>query len=130
LRFCSAALSRSRPRRTPQCDGVQRDRATIFEGVPAMFISLLSYPHPDRYDLSSLRIAISGGASIPALVLEAFEKRFGMLIQREAFGSQRAWGYGIPICGDRCTSGLAIRAVRQGPGGSLRRGPVTGPAGP
>jgi long-chain acyl-CoA synthetase len=61
-------------------DTVQRDRATIFEGVPAMFISLLSFPHLDRYDLSSLRIAISGGASIPAPVLDAFEKRFGLLI--------------------------------------------------
>ena len=44
---------------------IQRDRATIFEGVPAMFIGLLSYPELDSYDVSSLRIAISGGASIP-----------------------------------------------------------------
>jgi long-chain acyl-CoA synthetase len=59
---------------------VKRDRATILEGVPAMFISLLSYPKLDDYDVSSLRIAISGGASIPAPVLDAFEKRFGVLI--------------------------------------------------
>ncbi len=59
---------------------VQRDRATIFEGVPAMFIGLLSYPDLDSADLSSLRIAISGGASIPAPVLDAFERRFGVLI--------------------------------------------------
>ena len=59
---------------------IQRDRATIFEGVPTMFISLLSYPELDTYDVSSLRIAISGGASIPAPVLDAFEKHFGVLI--------------------------------------------------
>jgi long-chain acyl-CoA synthetase len=59
---------------------IQRDRATIFEGVPAMFIGLLSYPELHSYDVSSMRIAISGGASIPGPVLEAFEKHFGVLI--------------------------------------------------
>jgi long-chain acyl-CoA synthetase len=59
---------------------VQRDRATILEGVPAMFFALLAYPELDQYDVSSLRIAISGGASIPATVLNAFEERFGVLI--------------------------------------------------
>ena len=59
---------------------IQRDRATIFEGVPTMFADLLSQPDLDRYDLSSLRIAISGGASIPAPVLDAFEERFGLVI--------------------------------------------------
>jgi len=59
---------------------IQRDRATIFEGVPAMFIGLLAYPELGQYDLSSLRIAISGGASIPGPVLDAFEQRFGVLI--------------------------------------------------
>ncbi len=59
---------------------IQRDRATIFEGVPTMFIALLAHPGLGRYDVSSLRVAISGGASIPAVVLDAFEKRFGVLI--------------------------------------------------
>ena len=59
---------------------IQRDRATIFEGVPAMFGALLAHPGLEEYDLSSLRIAISGGASIPAPVLDAFERRFGVLI--------------------------------------------------
>jgi long-chain acyl-CoA synthetase len=59
---------------------IERDRATIFEGVPAMFLSLLSCPDLDQYDVSSLRVAISGGASIPAPALDAFEKRFGVVI--------------------------------------------------
>jgi long-chain acyl-CoA synthetase len=59
---------------------IQRDRATIFEGVPTMFISLLSQPDLGRFDVSSLRVAISGGASIPAPVLDAFEEHFGVVI--------------------------------------------------
>lgn len=59
---------------------IQRDHATIFEGVPTMFISLLGHPHLGDYDVSSLRIAISGGASIPGPVIDEFERRFGVLI--------------------------------------------------
>ncbi len=59
---------------------IERDRATIFEGVPTMFIALLGHPDLGRYDVSSLRVAISGGASIPAPVLDAFERHFGVVI--------------------------------------------------
>jgi long-chain acyl-CoA synthetase len=59
---------------------IQRDGATIFEGVPTMFVALLSCPDVDKYDTSSLRVAISGGASIPGPVLDAFEERFGVVI--------------------------------------------------
>ena len=92
---------------------IQRDRATIFEGVPTMFADLLSCPDLDAYDLSSLRIAISGGASIPAPVLDAFEERFGLVIL-EGYGltetastttfnvsvdERRAYSVGKPIWG-------------------------------
>jgi long-chain acyl-CoA synthetase len=92
---------------------IQRDGITIFEGVPAMFITLLAYPELDRYDVSSLRVAISGGASIPGPVLDAFEKRFDVLIL-EGYGltetastttfnrsasERRAYSVGKPIWG-------------------------------
>lgn len=48
---------------------IERDRVTAFEGVPTMFVAVLDHPGLDRYDTSSLRVAISGGAPIPAYVL-------------------------------------------------------------
>jgi long-chain acyl-CoA synthetase len=92
---------------------IERDRATIFEGVPTMFVALLSCPDLGRYDTSSLRVAISGGASIPAPVLDAFEERFGVVIL-EGYGmtetastitfnksatERRAYSVGKPIWG-------------------------------
>jgi long-chain acyl-CoA synthetase len=59
---------------------IQQHRATIFEGVPTMFMALLQHPQLDQYDVASLRVAISGGAAIPAQVLDAFEDRFGVVI--------------------------------------------------
>jgi long-chain acyl-CoA synthetase len=103
------------PRFTPAAvlTAIQRDRATIFEGVPTMFADLLSYPDLGSYDLSSLRVAISGGASIPAPVLDAFEERLGLIIL-EGYGmtetaatmtfnpsatERRAYSVGKPIWG-------------------------------
>jgi long-chain acyl-CoA synthetase len=59
---------------------IQRDKATIFEGVPTMFVALLHHPDVDSYDVSTLRMAVSGGAPIPAEVMDGFEKKFGVVI--------------------------------------------------
>ena len=98
---------------------IQRDRATFFDGVPTMFVALLSYPELDSYDVSSLRLAVSGGASIPAPVLDAFENRFGVVIlegygltetastatQNKSITERRAYSVGKPIWGRRRRSG-------------------------
>jgi long-chain acyl-CoA synthetase len=67
---------------------IQQHRATIFEGVPTMFMALLQHPQLDQFDVASLRVAISGGAAIPAQVLDAFEDRFGVVVL-EATGCRR-----------------------------------------
>jgi long-chain acyl-CoA synthetase len=59
---------------------MQRDKVTVFVGVPTMFFALLHHPMADKYDLSALRICVSGGAAIPGEVLQAFEKKFNTLI--------------------------------------------------
>jgi long-chain acyl-CoA synthetase len=59
---------------------IQRDGVTIFEGVPTMYIALLNHPELAHYDVSSLRVCISGGAPIPAEVINEFEERFGVVI--------------------------------------------------
>ncbi len=58
----------------------QRDRVSVFEGVPTMYFALLQAPGLADYDLSRLRIAISGGAPIPAEIIDTFEATFGVVI--------------------------------------------------
>lgn len=57
---------------------IERDRCTFFDGVPTMFAELMGCPDLGHYDLSSLRLAVSGGASLPGPLLDAFEQRFGV----------------------------------------------------
>jgi long-chain acyl-CoA synthetase len=59
---------------------IQRDRVTVFDGVPTMYIALLNHPDLAAYDVSSLRVGISGGAPIPAEVIDEFERHFGIVI--------------------------------------------------
>lgn len=61
-------------------DVIARDRVTVFEGVPTMFFGLLGVAGLADYDLSSLRITVSGGAPIPAEVIDTFERSFGVTI--------------------------------------------------
>ena len=67
---------------------MQRHAVTLFAGVPTMYWGLLNYA-ADGSDCASisknLRIAISGGASLPIKVLEEFEQKFGVAIY-EGYG--------------------------------------------
>jgi long-chain acyl-CoA synthetase len=59
---------------------IRRDQVSIFCGVPAMFFALLHLPESSRAGLWSLRLCISGGASLPGEVMREFEERFGVTI--------------------------------------------------
>jgi long-chain acyl-CoA synthetase len=80
VRFAATMSLVPRFEPTKVLEVIQRDRVTIFEGVPTMYIALLNHPGVDQYDLSSLRIGISGGAAIAAEVLDDFERKFGIVI--------------------------------------------------
>ena len=92
---------------------IKRDGATIFAGVPTMFMALLEEPGVEPQDVATLRVGISGGAAIPAEILDEFEEKFGVLIL-EGYGltesastttfnisadERRAYSVGKPIWG-------------------------------
>ena len=56
---------------------IEAHRATLFEGVPTMFLRLLNCAEFDRFELSSLRLCTVGGQSMPVAKMEETERRFG-----------------------------------------------------
>src|SRR6266702_2730191 len=54
--------------------------ATVFAGVPTMYSALLHVPDRADYEVSALRVAVSGGAAMPVEVLRRFEEAFGCTV--------------------------------------------------
>ena len=56
---------------------IQDHSATMFEGVPTMYMFMLNQPELANYDLSSLRCCTVGGQTMPIPKMEEVEQRFG-----------------------------------------------------
>jgi len=63
---------------------IERDRVTLFAGVPTMYFAMLHHQGKAR-DLSSLRYCMAGGAAMPVEVMRAFEEKHGVAVL-EGFG--------------------------------------------
>jgi long-chain acyl-CoA synthetase len=118
---------------------IDRDRATLFGGVPTMFTALLHHPERERFDVASLRLCVSGGASLPVEVLRGFDAAFechvlegygltettGMATFNTPDRERKPGSIGVPI------GGTDIRVVddddhdvpRGDPGELVMRGP-------
>lgn len=56
---------------------IQKEKPTLFPGVPTIYISLLNHKDLKKYDLTSIKYCISGSAPLPVEVQERFEKETG-----------------------------------------------------
>ena len=64
---------------------IQAEKVTLTAGVPTLWMGILNLLENERYDLSSLRGMIVGGAAAPQSMIEAFEKKYGLNVMH-------AWG--------------------------------------
>ncbi len=92
---------------------VEREQVTIFLGVPTMYVALLGVRDPDRFDTSSLRLAVSGGASLPAEVLHGIENTFHLRLLE---------GYGLSETSPVATFNHPERPGKPGSVGTPIRG--------
>jgi long-chain acyl-CoA synthetase len=78
----SAATLTLLPRFDPAkaLDIIQRDRVTIFEGVPTMYAAMLHLPGADPAKTATLQVCASGGAAMPVEILRGFEEKFGAVV--------------------------------------------------
>jgi fatty-acyl-CoA synthase len=57
---------------------IENERGTVMLGVPTMMIAMLEHPDFSRRDLSSLRVAVAGGSSVPPEIVRAIEAKLGV----------------------------------------------------
>jgi acyl-CoA synthetase (AMP-forming)/AMP-acid ligase II len=73
---------------------VQDQRATVLPGPPTIYQSLLDHPRRADYDLSSLRFAVTGAATVPVVLIERMQSELDIDIVLTAYGLTEASGFG------------------------------------
>lgn len=68
-------LQRMPFRAGPALELIEQERVTHFFGVPTIYIMLMNHPDFDRRDISTLRLAASGGAPLPPDVARAWAEK-------------------------------------------------------
>ena len=88
---CLSILPRFQP--SAVLDAIEADRCTVIGGVPTMLHALAQQDITGR-DLSALRVAVSGGASLPEDVMRTFEDKYGIEVLE---------GYGMTETASSCS---------------------------
>ncbi|ADU01231.1 3-((3aS,4S,7aS)-7a-methyl-1,5-dioxo-octahydro-1H-inden-4-yl)propanoate--CoA ligase FadD3 [Mycolicibacterium gilvum] len=111
---------------------VQEHRITVLPGPPTIYQTLLDHPRRSEFDLSSLRFAVTGAATIPVVLIERMQSELDIDIVLTAYGLTEAAGFGTMCRADddavtvATTSGRPIAdfELRIGESGEvLLRGP-------
>ena len=71
-------------------DLVQRERITVFPGAPTIYQSLLDFPDRGAYDISSLRLAVTGAADIPVELIRRVREELPFETIRTGYGLTEA----------------------------------------
>ncbi|MEO0392958.1 MAG: long-chain fatty acid--CoA ligase [Pseudomonadota bacterium] len=92
---------------------LQKHKVTLFPAVPAIYTAINNAPELKNFDLSTIRLCISGGAPLPLEVKQQFEKATGCTLE-EGYGltesspvacmnpldgSSKAGSIGLPVPG-------------------------------
>ncbi len=84
--FGNTAIVMPQPQVDAILECIQRNKADMFLGVPALYRMILENERLDQYDLSSLKYCWSGGDILPDEIFNRWEKRFGLPLH-QLYGS-------------------------------------------
>jgi acyl-CoA synthetase (AMP-forming)/AMP-acid ligase II len=86
------------PLRTLQA--IEQHRITVLPGPPTIYQTLLDHPARRDYDLSSLRFAVTGAATVPVVLVERMQSELDIDIVLTAYGLTEANGMGTSCRAD------------------------------
>jgi acyl-CoA synthetase (AMP-forming)/AMP-acid ligase II len=101
---------------------VATERITVLPGPPTLYQSILDHPRRDQYDLSSLRLAVTGAAVVPVELVQRMRSELTFSTVLTAYGLTESTGT-VTMCrrGDdphtiaqtsgRAIPGLEVRVI-------------------
>jgi len=73
---------------------IEQHRITVLPGPPTIYQTLLDHPARRDHDLSSLRFAVTGAATVPVVLVERMQSELDIDIVLTAYGLTEANGMG------------------------------------
>ena len=73
---------------------IERERITYICAVPRLYVGMIFYEKTAKYDLSSLKLCVTGGSAMPPDLIPIFEKKFNVRILE---------GYGLTEASPACS---------------------------
>jgi acyl-CoA synthetase (AMP-forming)/AMP-acid ligase II len=98
---------------------VANERVTVLPGAPTLYQSLLDHPDRDRYDLTTLRVAVTGAADIPVSLIERVRAELPFKTIITGYGLTEA-GTATATSPDDDPDTIATTVGRPRPGFELR----------
>jgi long-chain acyl-CoA synthetase len=88
---------------------VQKTRSTIFPGVPTLYTAINNHPQVREFDLSSVKMCLSGSAPLPLEVQQTFEKLTGgTLVEGYGLSETSPVTHAGPLFGFRKTGSIGV----------------------
>ncbi len=88
---------------------IDKHGATFVVGVPSLFQAILDNKKRDRYDLSSIRFCVSGGAPLPTKLKHDFEAATGcMLVEGYGLSETSPVTHSNPIPGETKAGSIGL----------------------
>ena len=105
----SKLVMHSRFDATEMLASLEEHRATMFEGVPTMYMYMLASPDLAKHNLSSLTRCTVGGQTMPAAKMREVEERFGCpLIELWGMTELAGLGTTFPVYGQHKLGSIGI----------------------
>lgn len=76
---------------------IAHDKISMIPGPPTIYQSLLAHPQRGEYDLSSLRLAVTGAAPVPVELVRQMREELGFEVVVTAYGLTETCGV-VSIC--------------------------------
>ena len=76
---------------------IESEKISMIPGPPTIYQSLLAHPRRDQFDLSSLRLAVTGAAPVPVELVRQMREELGFEVVVTAYGLTETCGV-VSIC--------------------------------
>ncbi|MFF2086821.1 FadD3 family acyl-CoA ligase [Nocardia sp. NPDC058176] len=99
---------------------VESERITVLTGPPTIYQTILEHPQRGAHDLSSLRVAVTGAATVPVVLIERMRDELEFDVVVTAYGLSESAGFGTMCRPDDDAETIANTCGRPMAGFELR----------